>query len=95
MSEEGIAAQLTLTKARAARFDRLWIARAMSSFPVPVSPVMSTVESIGATFETCDSTVRRGGEAPTISSNIDVLSISSRRTMFSFCNWSFSSWISS
>src|SRR5262247_2425013 len=57
-----MAAQLTLTKARADRGDRLWIARATSSLPVPVSPVISTVESVGATLDTCDNTARRGGE---------------------------------
>ena len=46
----GIAAQLTLTNARSARRERLWMARAMSSLPVPVSPAMSTVESVGATI---------------------------------------------
>jgi hypothetical protein len=83
MSELGIAAQFTLTNARADRRDRLWIARATNSFPVPVSPVMRTVESVGATFDTSVSTDCSGAETPTISSNIDVLSISSRRTMFS------------
>ena len=56
MREGGIAAQFTLMKARADRGDRLWIARATSSFPVPVSPVISTVESVGATLDTCAST---------------------------------------
>jgi len=51
-SEEGIAAQLTLTNAREDRFDRLWIARAMSSFPVPVSPSRSTLASVVATLST-------------------------------------------
>jgi hypothetical protein len=61
----------------------LWIARAMSSLPVPVSPVIRTVESVGATFVTLENTLRNPGEAPTISSNIDALSISSRNAMFS------------
>ena len=78
MNDDGIAAQFTATKARAERGDRLWIARAMSSLPVPVSPVISTVESVGATLDTCDRTVRSGGEVPTISSNMEVLPISSR-----------------
>jgi len=43
ISDAGIAAQLTRMKARLARFDRLWMARATSSLPVPVSPRMSTV----------------------------------------------------
>jgi len=37
MSEVGIAAQFTRMKARLARRERLWIARAISSLPVPVS----------------------------------------------------------
>src|SRR5262245_8182491 len=36
----------------------------MSSFPVPVSPVMSTVESVGATLATWSSTARRAGAFP-------------------------------
>ncbi len=36
----GIAAQFTLTKARPDLWERLWTARAMSSLPVPVSPVI-------------------------------------------------------
>ena len=38
----------------------------------PVSPVMSTVESVVATFPTRAMTCRSGAEVPTISSNIDV-----------------------
>ena len=79
----GMAAQFTLTNARDARCERLWIARATSSFPVPVSPVMSTVESVGATCATLVSTARSAGEVPTISSNIDDLSTSSRSARFS------------
>src|ERR1700678_3787295 len=78
-----MAAQLTLTKAREERRERLWIARATSSFPVPVSPVIRTVESVGATLAMRDRTAFRGLEVPTISSNIEALSISSRRATFS------------
>jgi len=39
-------------------------------FPVPVSPVISTVESVGATFTMLESTVCRAGDEPTISSNM-------------------------
>ncbi len=46
------AAQFTLTKARPDLCDRLWMARAISSLPVPVSPEINTVESVGATFPT-------------------------------------------
>ena len=60
ISAGGTAAQFTLTNARAERCERLWMARAMSSFPVPVSPVIRTVESIGATLETRASTTSAG-----------------------------------
>src|SRR5258708_25377039 len=63
MREDGIAAQFTRMKARFERLDRLCIARAISSFPVPVSPKTKTVESVGATFETWTSTWRNGSEA--------------------------------
>ena len=48
-SVSGIAAQLIATNGRSARRLLLWIARATSSLPVPLSPVISTVESLGAT----------------------------------------------
>ena len=43
----------------------------MSSFPVPVSPVIKTVESVGATLATRERTAFSAFEAPTISSNIE------------------------
>src|SRR5258708_4326392 len=64
------------------------MAPATSSLPVPVSPVMRTVESLGATLEMRDSTAFKAGEVPTISSNIEALSISSRRATFSCCSFS-------
>ena len=48
-----MAAQLTLIKGRSRRGLKLWIARAISSFPVPVSPKMRTVEPLGATTLIC------------------------------------------
>src|SRR5690349_24225017 len=45
------------------------MARAISSLPVPVSPKISTVESVGATRSTCASTVSRAGLSPMICSN--------------------------
>ena len=39
----GIAAQLSGTKGFAARVETAWIARAQTSLPVPLSPVMKTV----------------------------------------------------
>jgi hypothetical protein len=62
-----MAAQLTLTKTFSERRERLWMARAISSLPVPVSPAMRTVESVGATFVTLESTAWSTGDAPTIS----------------------------
>jgi len=43
IKSRGMAAQLTLTRAREERRDCRWIARAISSLPVPVSPVTKTV----------------------------------------------------
>src|SRR5258708_2729267 len=79
IKSRGIAAQLTLTKAREERRDRRWIARARSSLPVPVSPVTRTVASVGATLDTRESAFCRAPELPTISSHIGRLSISSGR----------------
>ena len=39
------------------------MARATSSLPVPVSPVIRTVESVGATLDTRESTVCRGARS--------------------------------
>ena len=50
------AAQFTLTKLRAARSELWWMAPAISSLPVPVSPRMSTVELLLATLRTTPST---------------------------------------
>ena len=54
-----------------------------NKFLAPISPVTRTVESVGATLDRRESTVCRAEEFPTISSNIDALSISSRRATFS------------
>src|SRR5258708_2835296 len=94
MRDTGIAAQFTLTNARADRIERLWNARATSSFPVPVSPLMSTVASVGATRETFESSVRSAGDVPTISSNVEALSPSPRSATCSCCTRSFRAWIS-
>jgi hypothetical protein len=77
------AAQFTLTKARSDLRDRLWTARAMSSLPVPVSPEMSTVESVGATLAILERAVFNVLEEPTISSNMKARSTSSRSARFS------------
>ena len=57
----GRALQLTLMNGLSARLLVEWTARAISSFPVPVSPVMSTVASVGATRRTSSSTAQAQG----------------------------------
>src|SRR5205823_3772901 len=59
------------------------MALAINSFPVPVSPRISTAESVGATLPTSDSTLRSDSEDPTIVSYIEERSISSRSARFS------------
>ena len=57
----GMAAQFTVTIGRSARRPRRCTSRAASSFPVPVSPAISTVESVCATRSTsCCSAVMAG-----------------------------------
>ena len=63
----GIAPQFTRTNGPAARAERSWMARAISSLPVPVSPRISTVASVGATRATRASTRRSAGDSPTMS----------------------------
>jgi hypothetical protein len=46
---------------------------------VPLSPVIRTVASLGATFITCAVTEEIALEEPTISSNMDVAKMSSSR----------------
>ena len=48
-SVSGMAPQLTDTKRCVARGLEKWMARAISSLPVPLSPWMSTVEAVRAT----------------------------------------------
>jgi hypothetical protein len=45
-----MAALLTRMKGLPRRDDRAWMALATSSFPVPLSPVMRTLASVGAAF---------------------------------------------
>ena len=60
------AAQFTLTKLRPARSELWWMAPAISSLPVPVSPRMSTVELLLATLRTTPSTRCSESLAPMI-----------------------------
>ena len=68
-SPRGIAAQFNLMKERPWRTLKSWIARAISSFPVPVSPNIKVLESVGATMETSSRAVLNAGLSPTISPN--------------------------
>ncbi len=74
------------------------MARAISSFPVPVSPMIKTVESVGATLAARARTICKTDEVPTTSSNIELLPSSSRSTMFSSARYASrrcSSWVRS
>ena len=55
----------------------------MSSLPVPVSPEINTVESVGPTLAIRESAVFSVAEDPTISSNMNARSTSSRSARFS------------
>src|ERR1700692_2559461 len=58
------------------------MARATSSFPVPVSPVIRTVESLLATFDTCDRTaVWRGGAADNLFEHRGLVDFLSKRNV--------------
>src|SRR6266481_3920627 len=62
----GIAAQFTLTRVRLRRGLSSLIARAITSLPVPVSPVIKTVAFVGATASTSVRMERRPPRRPTI-----------------------------
>ena len=61
-----MAAQLTFTNGMSCCALRKWIARATSSLPVPVSPVMSTVLFDWAMRSAWSTTARIGRLVPTI-----------------------------
>src|SRR5258705_11403748 len=65
MSVSGIAEQLISTKAEFHLGLISWIARAASSFPVPVAPVINTEASVGATRSMTEKTFRIAGDWPT------------------------------
>ena len=56
-----------------------WMARAISSLPVPVSPLISTVASVAATRPIWSSTASSAGLRPMISSKLCAALISSWR----------------
>ena len=60
-----------------------WMARAMTSLPVPLSPRIRTVASVLATCSTSSMTFRIGGLSPTISSTATNSSMVSRSCVFS------------
>src|SRR5215216_5391507 len=64
MSVSGIAEQLISTKVLSRRALLSWIARAASSLPVPVAPVMSTEASVGATRSITEKSFLITGESP-------------------------------
>ena len=64
MSVGGIAAQFTLTKMRERSLGALVNRPCDQLLPVPVSPVISTVDSVGATLATCASVARSAVDAP-------------------------------
>ena len=64
------------------------MARATNSLPVPVSPVIRTVASVGATLNTRERAVFKTAEVPMISSHVDALSIFSGRATLSFLSLS-------
>ena len=68
-SDSASAAQLSATNGRSARALPAWIARAASSFPVPVSPVMRTVPAAGAARRISSFTCCIAGLVPTSASS--------------------------
>src|SRR5580692_2744514 len=65
-----MAAQFSLMNGRPHRGLMLWIARAINSLPVPVSPWINTVELVGATRLTPSSTASSAGLLPMSCSNL-------------------------
>ena len=87
----GIAAQLTATNGPRERGDRPWMARATSSFPVPLSPRIRTVVSVGATRRIISTICRIPGLSATMLSRSLRDFSAWRSTTFSRCSASSSS----
>ena len=79
----GRAPQLIETNGRAARAEVRWMARAMSPFPVPDSPVMRTVEVVRPILSTMSKTARIRRETPTSGPSAGRSSTRLLRTTFS------------
>ena len=71
----GTAAQLIATNGPRARGLASWIARATSSLPVPVSPVMSTLAALGATRTMSSCTFLSGWLSPTNPAVVCIVSL--------------------
>ena len=65
VGKELVARAIHRNSLRAARRLLRWIARATSSLPTPLSPVISTVAAVGAARRTASSTPRSAGPSPT------------------------------
>ena len=78
-NSRGTEAQLTRISGRPCRRLRSWIARLTSSFPVPDSPVIITVASVGATTSMSFTTCAMVGLWPTMSPNDSDSDSSSRK----------------
>ncbi len=79
MRFSGIAAQFTLISGLSFRLLAAWMALAITSLPVPVSPNTSTDVSVGATWWTSSKTLNSGLLSPIISSKFCSSLISSRK----------------
>ena len=89
ISSRGIEPQSSTTNGLALRDDALWSARATISLPVPVSPVMRHVRSLGATFSRCAKISRIAGDAPSIMSKRSFFDSSISTTSSVDWNWMF------
>ena len=88
----GIALQFTVTNGSRLRPLLLWIARAISSLPVPLSPEINTLLLVSATLRTISNTFRIGslspmiwvGDGPAPSRFSSMFSVESRRFSSAF-----------
>ena len=79
----GMAVQFTVTIFLSRRWLCWWMARATSSLPVPLGPVMSTVPMVGATWRMRSKMVRICGESPTSEAKPSRSASTWRRARFS------------
>ena len=79
----GSAAQLMAMNGRSERRLFMWMARAISSLPVPDSPEMNTLASVGATRETTENTFWMDSLVPTMFSKLYCFFSWSRSTALS------------